>query len=71
MILENATYTAAEVKVLTADACKFAHALGRKEALEEAEAAIERLISANHDNSIHQGLFQALSCVQEAAEEAK
>lgn len=38
--LENATYTAAEVKVLIADACKFAYALGRKEAGEEIAAAI-------------------------------
>jgi hypothetical protein len=39
--LENATYTAAEVKVLTADACKFAYALGRKEAGEEIATKFE------------------------------
>lgn len=36
-----ATYTAAEVKVLTADACKFAYALGRKEAGEEIAGALD------------------------------
>lgn len=39
--LENATYTAAEVKVLTEAASKFAYALGRKKAGEEIEAACE------------------------------
>lgn len=39
--LENATYTAAEVKVLTETASKVAYALGRKDAGEEIALALE------------------------------
>lgn len=40
--LENATYTAAEVKVLTAQAGEFGYRLGRAEMAEEITAAIEQ-----------------------------
>ena len=39
--LENATYTAAEVKALTKPATDLAYALGRKETAEEIATAIE------------------------------
>ena len=39
--LENATYTAVEVKALTKTAADLAYALGRKEAAEEIAAALE------------------------------
>jgi len=39
--LENATYTASEVKVLTETAGKVAYALGRKDAGEEIAEALE------------------------------
>lgn len=41
--LENATYTAAEVKVLTETASKVAYALGRKDAGEEIALALEAI----------------------------
>ena len=41
--LENATYTAVEVKALTKTAADLAYALGRKETAEEIAAALEAI----------------------------
>lgn len=46
--LENATYTAAEVKVLTETASKFAYELGRKEAGEEIAEALKAYFPDPH-----------------------
>ena len=69
--LENATYTAVEVKALTKTAADLAYALGRKEAAEEIAAWADDLAAGviNRDKPYNQGFIHASETLARHARE--
>ena len=63
--LENATYTAVEVKALTKTAADLAYALGRKEVAEEIAEAIDEHAAANEGREFRLGLGVARRIARE------
>jgi hypothetical protein len=69
--LKNATYTAAEVKVLTETATKVAYELGRKDAGEEIAAAADEIAESHADaarkhRAVGGGEYEAIARIHRA-----